>query len=491
MIEAVRQELESGEPERAAKLLQQNWLRLLLESRTSELEQLCVEAPNPHDPHLLLIRACCRDLAGDPHGAAFLRGQGLRVASDDFVACFTNLLLAPDNPTKAAIADRAREALARCEPEDDYPSALFLLGWTEVRLRRNFPDAIALLRSASEEARLQSRESTYRLAQSNLAFALTHAGAFADAEQMLDSLPSAPDETDWDRFEGGLPQSNRGTIAFWRGDFEEAVTQLDSIVVDGSPGTNFEAQARLYLTLSLIALQRTERYREATQLLQGVSTTDKHGVPWGTLRRVVAAWLAHAEGQSGLARKLAAPALTRTGAPVAHALLAELYQRMDEPELAGQALRLATATTPPRYAVVSTLVTSAALSSASGRGGQAHEYLDRALEAAASEGVLAPFLTPDPTVGDLLSAHAARSSKHEQILQTVFAQRDKLSQTVTGVLSIREREILAYLRTTMSAGEIATRLDIAYPTVKSHLRSIYRKLGVTTRRAAVQVADSR
>lgn len=490
MIDEMRRELEAGQPARADALLRRNWLRLILESHTAELEQLCVGFPEPHDPNLLLIRACCRDLAGDSHGATFLRGQGLRAAPAEFVACFTNLLLAPDPAAKSAAADLARQALSECGPEDDYPSALFLLGWAEVRLRRNLPEAIALLRSACEEARLHGRAETLRLARANLAFALAQAGAFAEAERVLDELPHS-EVSDWDRFEGGLPESTRGAIAYWRGDFERAITLLDSLVAADSPGTNFEAQARLYLTMSLVAVRRKSRFREAAQLLQGVSREDKHGIPWGTLRHVTTAWLAHAEGQDALARKVAAPALTRTGAPVAHALLADLYLRLGEKELAGQALSLATATTPPRYALVSSLVTSACLSAMSGRGPQAHEYLERALDAAVSERILTPFLAPDSPIGELLAAHAHRGSPNEPFLRVIFEQRDSHSRIVAGLLTNREREILTLLRTTMTAEEIATQLSIAYPTVKTHIRAVYRKLGVATRRAAIQALDER
>lgn len=491
MIEAVREALASGEPERARSTLRKNWLRLILESRTSELEQLCLAYPDPHDPHILLIRACCRDLSGDPYGAEFLRGQGLRVASDDFVVCFTELMLAPDTSTKAAIADRAHHALTQCEPEDDYPSALFLLGWTEIRLRRDLRRAIALLRSASDEARLQSRAETFRLAQSNLAFALTHAGLFAEAEQILDELPSREVASDWDRFEGGLPQANRGCIAYWRGDFDEAIAITDSIIVEGSPGNDFEALARLYSVMGLIALNRQDRYHVAAGLLQGVSTADKHGIPWDTLRRVTMSWLAHAQGNDERARVIARPALTRTGAAVAHALLAELYRVIGEPALSTQALRLAAAAGLPRYASVSTLVTSAALRAASGHGQHAHEQLDRALEAAAPEGILAPFLTDDPVIADLLSAHALRGSRHLDFLRAILERRSRLSARLAGVLTQREKEIFSYLRTAMTVEEIAARLGIAYPTVKTHISSIYRKLGVTKRRDAIQAADDR
>ncbi|MEV7692735.1 LuxR C-terminal-related transcriptional regulator [Microbacterium sp. NPDC089189] len=491
MSDAVRQQPASGDAAHIRTVLRKNWLRLLLESHTDELERLCIAHPEPSDPHVLLIRACCRDVVGDAYGATFLRGQGMRVAADDFVACFTELLLAEDAPTKAAVADRARQALAQCGPDDDYPSALFLLGWTEVRLRRDPAAAIALLRSAADEARLQERPETLRLARSNLAFALTQAGLFTEAEQVLDALPAMPAPSDWDRFEGGLPEANRGCIAYWRGDFAGATAHLDPIIVDGSAGTNFEALARLYLGMSVVALRQQERFDATLHLLAGVSTTDKHGVPWDTLRRVAAAWLAHAAGDDDRARELAAPALARAGAPVAHALLAELYRLLGDRERAARALSLAASTRMPRYARVSTLVTSAALAAVGGHGGQAHEHLDLALDAAAPERILAPFLTGDAVVADLLDAHAHRGSRHRDFLQTVLEQRARLSTHVSGVFTPRERDVLACLRTTMTGDEISAHLGIAYPTVKTHIRSIYRKLGVTSRRDAVRAADAR
>lgn len=56
---------------------------------------------------------------------------------------------------------------------------------------------------------------------------------------------------------------------------------------------------------------------------------------------------------------------------------------------------------------------------------------------------------------------------------------------------MREREILGYLRTTLTADEIALELHVSYPTVKTHIRSIYRKLEVTTRREAVRAVSGR
>ena len=53
------------------------------------------------------------------------------------------------------------------------------------------------------------------------------------------------------------------------------------------------------------------------------------------------------------------------------------------------------------------------------------------------------------------------------------------------VLSERERDVLRYLPTVLTAGEIAGNLNISINTVKAHMRSIYRKLGAARRREAV------
>jgi LuxR family transcriptional regulator, maltose regulon positive regulatory protein len=52
-------------------------------------------------------------------------------------------------------------------------------------------------------------------------------------------------------------------------------------------------------------------------------------------------------------------------------------------------------------------------------------------------------------------------------------------------LSAREQNVLLQLNSLNNLGEIADELDVSVNTVKSHVRAIYSKLGVTTRRTAV------
>ena len=55
-------------------------------------------------------------------------------------------------------------------------------------------------------------------------------------------------------------------------------------------------------------------------------------------------------------------------------------------------------------------------------------------------------------------------------------------------LTERERAVLHYLPTPLTASEIAAGLFVSVNTVETHQRAIYRKLGVSSRRAAVDRA---
>jgi two-component system, NarL family, nitrate/nitrite response regulator NarL len=59
------------------------------------------------------------------------------------------------------------------------------------------------------------------------------------------------------------------------------------------------------------------------------------------------------------------------------------------------------------------------------------------------------------------------------------------------ILTAREREVLTLMADGMSGPEIADRLIIALPTVKTHQARLYEKLGVSERAAAVAEAMRR
>jgi len=79
-------------------------------------------------------------------------------------------------------------------------------------------------------------------------------------------------------------------------------------------------------------------------------------------------------------------------------------------------------------------------------------------------------------VGELLDAFADRAPARHSVAPLLEP------------LSDREQAILRFLPTTLSNREIAAELFVTTNTVKTHLRSIYRKLDVARRREAVDRA---
>jgi LuxR family maltose regulon positive regulatory protein len=73
---------------------------------------------------------------------------------------------------------------------------------------------------------------------------------------------------------------------------------------------------------------------------------------------------------------------------------------------------------------------------------------------------------------------------------------EDLAPTATGLrpgtsveqVTEREKTVLRYLATMLSNAEIAEQMFLSPNTVKVHLRHLYRKLDVTSRRAAVRRA---
>jgi LuxR family maltose regulon positive regulatory protein len=101
-------------------------------------------------------------------------------------------------------------------------------------------------------------------------------------------------------------------------------------------------------------------------------------------------------------------------------------------------------------------------------------------------------------LGDVLvrSLRHSPAGSHRDALRRHLRTRvplPKANESVRGALvpSARELEILRYLATLMSYREIAAELFISRNTMKTHVRSLYRRLGVSSRSQAVAEGRSR
>jgi LuxR family maltose regulon positive regulatory protein len=105
-----------------------------------------------------------------------------------------------------------------------------------------------------------------------------------------------------------------------------------------------------------------------------------------------------------------------------------------------------------------------------------------------------PFLELGRHVEQLLRQQIRAGTAHRAIvgeLLDTFADRAPAARHASPLLeplSDREQAILRYLPTALSNREIAAELFVTTNTVKTHLRSIYRKLDVARRREAVERA---
>jgi LuxR family transcriptional regulator, maltose regulon positive regulatory protein len=120
--------------------------------------------------------------------------------------------------------------------------------------------------------------------------------------------------------------------------------------------------------------------------------------------------------------------------------------------------------------------------------------LERALTLAEPEGYVRIFVDEGPPMADLLQAASKRKTAPEYArrLLTAFGKPENktpVTQLLMEPLSERELDVLRLLATDLDGPEIARQLVVSLSTLRTHTRSIYSKLGVNNRRAAVRRGD--
>ena len=114
----------------------------------------------------------------------------------------------------------------------------------------------------------------------------------------------------------------------------------------------------------------------------------------------------------------------------------------------------------------------------------ARRALQSALALAEPLDALRPFAQAGPSVRELLVHQLGSFGTTEAFAQRALAAGAGGEDRHT-TLSERELTVLGLLPSMLSLDEIATDLTVSVNTVKSHVRSIYTKLGVSSRRMAV------
>ncbi|PXY25207.1 hypothetical protein BAY59_24640 [Prauserella coralliicola] len=146
---------------------------------------------------------------------------------------------------------------------------------------------------------------------------------------------------------------------------------------------------------------------------------------------------------------------------------------------------------PPVTGVEARLLNSA-VASRTGRRTVAIKSLHDALHLAEPVRLIRPFVLADPCVGRLINDHAGGFGRLEafsaEVRHAMFAEAPGNGGRL---LTTREYDVLSHLASPVSFDEVAATLSVSVNTVKTHVRAIYAKLGVTSRRAAVSAARAR
>jgi len=130
------------------------------------------------------------------------------------------------------------------------------------------------------------------------------------------------------------------------------------------------------------------------------------------------------------------------------------------------------------------------------RGGHPHRAfhtLERVLELAEPEGFRRAFTRADPFVRRLLADQLDAGTRHWALVLDLLGAADvpvggDRLPSLAEPLTDREITVLRRLQGTQPNQEIAADLSVSVNTIKTHVRSIYRKLDVRRRRDAVTKA---
>lgn len=298
----------------------------------------------------------------------------------------------------------------------------------------------------------------------------------------------------------GLAHLTRATASYLLGEREDAGThaELAVIVLGNSPDGSLRLGARF---------------------LQAMTSLDGGATPYEAVRSIRTAWDAVPADTVGLpAHMLVVPAEVQlnllagdvAGAATAAARTVERFPTSAEAALVTAQLQLgrghhddaravlrttlgADGPPPANLTLVRLLLLETELAALHGEDFRAFDALTTALEAAGDSGLIRPFLDAGAVVHELLLVNVGRFGHAEPLVARILAARvpDRDPAPLVDRLTTSELKVLLDLPSLATIPEIAAARCVSVNTVKTHLRSIYRKLDVANRRGAVEEARRR
>jgi LuxR family maltose regulon positive regulatory protein len=508
--------------EQAGGLIEESWLELFIDGAALSVRDQIAKLPSEVvAAHSLLaaafagsrlqegdLQSADRYLSLAQAAAGDQPGKQLEIALAAVALLRARLRL---DPTQAQQQGRRLAELAGSPAQERWASlrsfALCNLGATLLWSGR--PEAaMPHLHEALSLARECGCEHTELDCQAQLAIAGLLEGNIAHAEQAASEALALSERRGWEQGEAAAcAYLAAGSIAYWRGEIERAEGLAGQAVSAAKGATQAVVLAGRALGAQALAAGGPQSAAEAMVKLDAVrAAIASHArIPTFVLAGIedAHARVSLAAGETELARSLldaARPRLPECSVLVVRE--AQAAVQAGDPALARELLSDAIDRTGasccqnmgPRDAPpLEAWLLLALLEQEHGEREAAVQALEHALELAEPERVCGPFLIGGAATRELLERQAQAGTEHPALLEILLdalggRPREAQAVSLAAPLTERELKILRYLPTMLSNAEIGAETFVSLNTVKTHLRSIYRKLDASNRADAVQRA---
>jgi LuxR family transcriptional regulator, maltose regulon positive regulatory protein len=524
-VPAVRHALAAGDVDQAAALLATSWAPMLVEGQAAVLRELVSRLPGDRvraTPELAVVAALSRLAMGELEEAdawlglalaaepRFARGarHPLTGAALHLARLYRARLVgdaADAGPAaRVLLASAGEAALEGAAGDDDHRTlALALLGAAQL-WSGQLEDAAANLELARADAGRRGREVVALAATAHLALLEAVRGRLGRAGELGRLATEQARRVDWSACSQlACADLALAVCAYHRDDLVTAVAALDRATAAAA------GDRPVLLATAILAgwLAAGAGAAEAALARLDAAELATRGRPPRLLRaaaRAARAKLLAATGDEAAASAALGPG-DEPRPPVEAVVSARLQLGGGDPAAAARTLApLLTGGPGPAapelpLAIEAHLVDALAGQELADRAA-AIRSLRSALDLAAPEGYRRVFVEGGMPVRLLLTDHLHRDSSHHQLVASLLerlravagadrpAGRPEGPAPLVVPLSERERVVLRYLSSRLSAGEIADELYVSLNTVKTHIKSIYRKLDTNRRWDAVKRA---
>lgn len=511
---AIRHAVRSGDVDLAGEMFTAEWLNLLLEGRGETVLTVADSLPStvPYDAEWHLARALVQALSGDVDNGrkelARARGAANLLPSQSREVFETrslviDLFLVGDREELATAVAEGRRLVRRIEEGEllldpaTQVLAEMCVGAGLCRLQGNgvqdAVDGLRLLRSAAQTARRADFAAIELAARAEACIPAIVEGRLDEIRaEALDVIETAQ-ARGWGAMSALAPAVGYlGWLAYWRGDVQTARTELERALAMLLPSDwGMRGLALNFHAMSALACQDAIAAQADADEARLLAASGRMPDWWPSMLDALEARILLATGESDKAAALVRQAAREPDYRIAPCDRAVVLLGLGQPAQALATIEAVPRSSLPQLAAYAATIRAQALADV-GQEADAHAAVEEALAQADASKIILPFIVLGRPMAALLHEHLRHGTAYPELVSQLLSRmaRDAGRRATTWGerLTQREKTILQYLATNLTNAEIAEAEFISLHTAKTHIAHVYRKLGVSSRRAAIRRA---